>query len=30
MGDALDHDHLVRDFLEHNLLLFEGDDFLGL
>ena len=30
VGDALDHDHLVGDVLEQNLLLFKGDDFLGL
>jgi hypothetical protein len=30
MGDALDHDHLVGDVLEQDLLLLEGDDFLGL
>ena len=30
MGDALDHDHVVGDVLEQNLLLFKGDDFLVL
>ena len=30
VGDALDHDHIVGDVLEQNLLLFKGDDFLGL
>ena len=30
MGDALDHDHIVGDVLEQNLLLFKGDDFLVL
>jgi hypothetical protein len=28
--DALDHDHIVGDVLEQDLLLFKGDDFLGL
>ena len=30
VGDALDHYHLVGDVLEQDLLLLEGDDFLGL
>ena len=30
MGDALDHDHVVGDVLEQDLLLFKGDDFLVL
>ena len=30
VGDALDHDHLVGDVLEQDLLLLEGDDFLCL
>ena len=30
VGDALDHDHVVGDVLEQDLLLFKGDDFLVL
>jgi hypothetical protein len=30
VGDALDHDHVVGDVLEQDLLLLEGDDFLCL